>query len=732
MSSPNASFPLPPAPRVGLLDTSVLRLLRSQISSTLLEIAPFVASTFSFHAFDPNPKVNQGEVVFLTACAVIMVGCGLLSSLLQRASSARSTKRRRFRRPLSDVHKGSGGTVTSSDEDGYESSGSWQHVAEARQNQEVHQKGDEPQDAVNTDPGLLKKHSTYLSYKTPVAEYPSIRTFNRPHPQMDKFPTTPSPIPLLVFIHGLGGSLAQFNHILTSLSNVGPCFGIDLPGCGLSSFAPTSWNAYTIEALAELLATAIDQHRDKEAGQKVVLIAHSLGCSLSAMLTSSTSPLRHELKDHILGLVAICPRASPPSPKEVSSYRRLLYVPESIFNLWRRWDRRGGLYSNSVNRLVGAGADEETRSLQIRFNKQSKTPVWRRMVWGTLPSYSGPNSKPVGGLPGEDIWAGVNTPILLVGGESDTVTRPVELQKLLQALGDTGMTMDGGVDGSAAASDASKLPDSLAHEQKFGVEPQLEEKVTNESNGLPRTKRSVKTVILPAPASHALLYDRATYRTLAGIIQDFISQHVDHRLNLGWQLQYLNTSGKWDVKNLAKWKKVPPVSDRIADAFVALKMLREVDEEHNPVLFSKAQRDKIYTVIDISHESPVYNPASLEAGGIHYQKYPTVSKLPPTPDEVRDFIALVDRLQKEITEKMEKSNTSGSPRARPVVGVHCHYGFNRTGFLIVSYLIERCGFGVQEAIDEFEKRRPPGIRHAHFIDTLFVRYCVGLKRAPTL
>ncbi|KAL4974423.1 hypothetical protein BDW66DRAFT_161224 [Aspergillus desertorum] len=677
-----------------------------------------------------------------------MVGCGVLSSLLQRASSAQLTKRGRSRRSLKDVHKGSGGTVTSSDEDGYESSGSWQHVSESRPNQEVHLKCDEPQDgkytlinppgnadqcsAVNTDPGLLRKHSTYLSYTTSVAEYPSIRTFNRPHPQMDKLPNEPSPIPLLVFVHGLGGSLAQFNHLLTSLSNVGPCFGIDLPGCGLSSFTPSSWDAYSVEALAELLATAIDRHRDKEAGQKVVLIAHSLGCSLSAMLASTTSPLRHDLKSHILGLVAICPRASPPSTKEVSLYRRLLYIPGPIFDLWRRWDRRGGLYSNSVNRLVGADADEETRSLQLRFNKQSKTPVWRRMVWGTLPSSYGSNGKPVGGLPGEEVWAGVHTSVLLVGGESDMVTRPVELQKLIKVFGDTGISMDGGVDGSAALRDASELPESLAHEEKLGIEPQLEQKVTNGSNRSARTKRSVKTVILPAPASHALLYDRATYRTLAGIIQDFVSQHADRRLNLGWQLQYLNTSGKWDVKNLAKWKKVPPVSERIANTFVALKMLREVDEEHNPVLFAKSQRDNIYTIIDISHESPVYNPASLEAGGIHYQKYPTVSKIPPTPDDVRDFIALVDRLQKEITERMEKSDTSNSSRPRPVVGVHCHYGFNRTGFLIVSYLIERCGFGVQEAIDEFEKRRPPGIRHEHFIDTLFVRYCVGLKRAPTL
>ncbi|KAL4922711.1 hypothetical protein BDW62DRAFT_207399 [Aspergillus aurantiobrunneus] len=664
--------------------------------------------------------------------------CGLVSSLLQRRCSAQSTSDRRSRRSLlRDGRKGSSGTVTSSD-DGFESSGSWQHITEtAHPSQEAPHQGEGLQDAANTDPGLLKKHSTYVSYSTSVAEYKSIRTFYRPHPQMDKFPTKPSPVPLLVFVHGLGGSLAQFNHLLTSLTNVGPCFGIDLPGCGLSSFMPTSWDAYKVEALAELLATAIDKHRDREAAQKVVLIAHSLGCSLSAILTSSTSPLRLDLRNHILGLVAVCPRASPPSPKEASSYRRLLYIPGPMFDLWRHWDRRGGLQSNSVNRLVGVDADTETRSLQVRYNKQSKTPVWRRMAWGTLPSYAGPNGTPIGGLPGKEVWAGVYIPVLLVGGESDTVTRPIELQKLLKFFGDVGIGPDQGADDSTTVPNASEVHqqisgsrDFLADEEKFGIEPQHDEKNVINRNGSTKAKRTVKTVILPAPASHALLYDRATYRTLAGIIQDFVSQHADYRLDLGWQLQYLNTSGKWDVKNLAKWKKVPPVSERMADTFVALKMLREVDEEHNPVLFSKTHRDNIYAVIDISHESPVYNPASMEAGGIHYHKSPTVSKIPPTPDEVRDFVALVDRLQKEITEKMEKCGDPKHPR--PVVGVHCHYGFNRTGFLIVSYLIERCGYGVQEAIDEFERRRPPGIRHGHFIDTLFVRYCVGLKRAPTL
>jgi protein-tyrosine phosphatase/pimeloyl-ACP methyl ester carboxylesterase len=491
-----------------------------------------------------------------------------------------------------------------------------------------------------------------------------------------------------------------------------------------------------VEALSELLVEAIEQHRDRESGQQVVLIGHSLGCSLSALIASSTSSIGAKLKEHIIGLVAICPRASPPSADETTVFRRLLHVPGLIFDLWRRWDRRGGEQSASVARMVGSDADIETRDLQVRFNKQSKTPVWRRMAWGTLPTY-GNDGQPIGGLPGEKVWAGVHMPILLVAGEADAVTKPIEVQKLLKFFGDASAQTAIDVTESSIVPDASRVHDQMStpvdgfvSEKQFGLGFAAEEKGLEQNGQLGARKRLVKSAILPAPAAHALLYDRATYRTLAGIIQDFLSSHVDKRLGLGWQLQFMNTSGKWDVKNLAKWKKVAPVSERIADTFAALKMLREVDEEHNPVLFSAQYRDRIHAVIDISHESPVYNPAEMEKGGIRYCKHPTVSKIPPTPDETRDFIALVDSLQREIDDKMEKREDKTLPR--PLVGVHCHYGYNRTGFLIACYLIERLGFGVQQAIDEFNRCRPPGIRHGHFVDTLFVRYCVGLKRAPTL
>ncbi|KAL5690485.1 hypothetical protein EMGR_007843 [Emarellia grisea] len=674
MSSICASLSLPPT-HPGLSNTGAALQLWKSASAVFSNPTALLSLTRNFQILDQDGSLNWGNVAFVTTCIIAMAGCGFLSSLLRRKGSKRSSGRKRFRRGI-QIHdsKTSPETTTSSEEEDYDSSGSLRNGTDAALPQEkvTHKHHEQSADALATDP-----------------------------------------------------------------ANVGPCFGIDLPGCGLSTFAPTDWDAYTVEALAELLFTAIEQHRDREAGQKVVLIGHSMGCSLSALLASSASSIGSELKEHILGLVAISPRASPPTPDEVASYRRLLRIPESIFDMWRYWDRRGGLHSASVNRLVGTDADPDTRELQMRYNKQSKTPVWRRMAWGTLPTYN-KDGKAIGGIPGEEVWAGVKTSVLLVAGESDAVTKPAELRKLLKFFGEVGPHADVGADGSAIIPDASETHDTVsaaydrfAHEEEYGLEAQTSEKtIIDDCRASCEKKRAVKTVILPAPASHALLYDRATYRTLAGIIQDFLSQHIDERLSLGWQLQYMNTSGKWDVKNLAKWKKVTPVSQRIAGTFVALKMLREVDEEHNPVLFSQKYRDQIYAVIDISYENPVYNPASLEKGGIHYQKHPTVSKIPPTADEVRDFIALVDRLQNEISEKMKMSGNPDGPR--PVVGVHCHYGFNRTGFLIVSYLIERLGFRVQDAIDEFERQRPPGIRHGHFIDTLFVRYCVGLKRAPTL
>jgi pimeloyl-ACP methyl ester carboxylesterase len=451
---------------------------------------------------------------------------------------------------------------------------------------------------VTTDPGLLKKHSEIKSFKTNRFTYSNIRIFYRRHPQAEKLPSPP--LPLLVFIHGLGGSAAQFSSLLTSLVNLSSCLAIDLPGCGRSAYEITSWDAYTTDALVELLEVIIGEYREKESGQNVVLIGHSMGASLAARLATRNPSYAIALSEHVVGLVAICPMAEPPSEEKVSTFRKLLWVPNSLFDLWRQWDRRGGTESESVRRFVGEDASQECKKMQYRFNMQSRTTVWRRMAAGTLPTFE--NGVPRGGLPGRDVWAGLEVPVFLVGGEMDHITKPAELAKIAEFLGkshpeqievdkDSQPINDSAAPVQATSTNGEPPPRQIESIQKEDfVETDPETPDAHEDPSTPneelsvtppqpaKPKKVLKRIVLPAPATHALLYQPTEVRVLAGLISDFLSSQISGRLGLGWQLQFLAQNSKWDVKNLAKWQKVAPVSDLIAGTFRAMKTLREVDE----------------------------------------------------------------------------------------------------------------------------------------------------------
>lgn len=591
--------------------------------------------------------------------------------------------------------------------------------------------------ALEQEHPLLKDHLSIRSYTTRYATYKSIRTFYHAHAHAKKLQAI-ADLPLLVFIHGLGGSLPQFAPLLGSLVNIAPCFAIELPGHGLSDFSPKDYDAYTIAAFVELWSVAIQDICNEHDHQKVVLVAHSMGCSIAALLsTTEYFPIT------VAGIIDLCPKATPPPKSETVHALRLLSLPDAVLDLLRMVDRRGGIDSRSVKRMAGEAAGVDLRRLQLGYNKRFRTPVWKRSTIGCLPKYTH-SGEAVGGLPGKDVWEKIRIPLFLIAGEADTVTKPKEVDTIISFLQrhnpDSNKKLPSN-DGTIPASDgplrvnahnssteassvsdtASKpktilsISEALADDRQFGVAPSTREISGHNSN-------IIKTAILPAPAAHALMYDHSTYRTVAGLIEDFLSRYVSPQLSLGWQLQQLTTTGKWDVKNLEKWKRVMPVSDPIGTGgiFRALKTLREQDEEHSPSEFLKNWRDQIFAVIDISHDSPVYDTKALERGGVQYHKFPTVSKVPPTLVEVQDFISLVDRLRGE-------EGHDGK-----AIGVHCHYGYNRTGFFIACYLIEKMGYRPQDAVDEFARAKPPGIRHDHFIDTLFMRYHVGLKKAPTM
>ena len=503
--------------------------------------------------------------------------------------------------------------------------------------------------------------------------YPGIRVFYHDHA---KASSLSEPLPLLVFVHGLGGSVLQYHSLLARLTSNAPCLAIDLPGCGRSVFAPHDWAAYSPKALMLLLCTIIETYRNSTRRQKIVLIGHSYGCMLVASMASKHIPGFPDLAESICCAVALCSKGKSLSAKEITMFRRLLYIPTLIFDCLRMLDRRGGLNSSSVTRATGFDADLQTKQMQMVYNEQSRTPTFRRIAYGLLPESANL------GDPGQ-LWCDVSVPCLIIAGEEDKLATPDEASMIVDVVNKGSQARD---------------PD---------VRPIAEKDV------------------LPAPAGHTLLFSPATVPTVSGLIRSFLTVHIDERLSGAWQLMHLSSTSapehKWEMKNLEKWQRMQPVSDVIAGTFRAMKTMRQGDDTHCPNGFGNDWRESVGVVIDISHETPSYNPQQLEDGGIRYQKYATVSKQTPSDSEVEGFIAAVDRLRGDF------SSDEHDRSQKKQIAVHCHYGFNRTGYLIVCYLVERMGWRLQDAVNEFARARPPGIKHGYFVDTLFVRYYTRLQ-----
>lgn len=57
-----------------------------------------------------------------------------------------------------------------------------------------------------------------------------------------------------------------------------------------------------------------------------------------------------------------------------------------------------------------------------------------------------------------------------------------------------------------------------------------------------------------------------------------------------------------------------------------------------------------------------------------------------------------------------------------VIGVHCTHGFNRTGFMIVRYLIEQLGYSLKDSLEIFADARHGGIYKEDYLQELYQIY----------
>lgn len=125
--------------------------------------------------------------------------------------------------------------------------------------------------------------------------------------------------------------------------------------------------------------------------------------------------------------------------------------------------------------------------------------------------------------------------------------------------------------------------------------------------------------------------------------------------------------------------------------------------------YLKSLKVKMGLLVDLTNTTRFYDRADIEKEGIKYVKLSCKGHGEcPTAETTEMFIRLCEHF-------IEKTPTE-------LIGVHCTHGFNRTGFLICAYLVEKMDWSIEAAVAAFAQARPPGIYKGDYLKELFRRY----------
>nr|KAG5691358.1 hypothetical protein BaRGS_033407 [Batillaria attramentaria] len=124
----------------------------------------------------------------------------------------------------------------------------------------------------------------------------------------------------------------------------------------------------------------------------------------------------------------------------------------------------------------------------------------------------------------------------------------------------------------------------------------------------------------------------------------------------------------------------------------------------------KSYKLKMGLLIDLTNTNRYYNSKLVEEK--HECRYIKLHckgrSETPNPEQTKTFVDLCERFIQQ--------------KPLEIIGIHCTHGFNRTGFMIVSYLVEKLSWSVEAAVRKFAEARPPGIYKQDYLDELFRRY----------
>ncbi|XP_071715745.1 uncharacterized protein [Rutidosis leptorrhynchoides] len=179
------------------------------------------------------------------------------------------------------------------------------------------------------------------------------------------------------------------------------------------------------------------------------------------------------------------------------------------------------------------------------------------------------------------------------------------------------------------------------------------------------------------------------------------------------------SNGSYDRYSLPPgWLDCPPYGDAVSFIIPSKVPLGESfndkitpDKRYSPQQVIRQQRRlgrDIGLVIDLTNTNRYYQESDWTREGIKYVKIRCAGRdAVPDNESVEKFILEVDRF------------SSRYAHLNKYILVHCTHGHNRTGYMIVHFLIRTESVSVKEAIDRFYEARPPGIYKQDYIEDLY-------------
>ncbi|KAL5180321.1 mRNA-capping enzyme [Glycine soja] len=120
---------------------------------------------------------------------------------------------------------------------------------------------------------------------------------------------------------------------------------------------------------------------------------------------------------------------------------------------------------------------------------------------------------------------------------------------------------------------------------------------------------------------------------------------------------------------------------------------------------------KLGLVIDLTNTTRYYPVSDLKKECIKHVKIQCRGR-----DSVPDNLS-VNQFVYEVTQFLSRQKHS-----KKYILVHCTHGHNRTGYMIIHYLMRAMSMSVTQAIKIFSEARPPGIYKPDYIDALYSFY----------